>query len=226
MKADTKKPKTETEVLDPGKRTLNERAAEIDHRHGEVAKTARYALQHWFALGHELVGAKRQVREELGARKWLTWLKENTDVAPRTAQMAMRFAKYETELRKRLLDEKRDVALLSIRPADRILKSIERERNDGGAGESGHDEDQADGEGDAGHEDNPDDGGAEVDDGASGTGYDEPDKRQFEAICRAYEDADELAREAFHDRLQEVYGLEVRPVTQSAEKADSKPAPA
>jgi hypothetical protein len=214
----------QAELLDPGKPSLHERAAEIDRKYGRVAKTMQCALQRWIALGHELIAAQRQVRKEQGPKQWLKWLEENTDVKERTSQQAIGFAKRENELRQHLRGQNRDVADLSIHQASQILKRADKAREaEGGNGDP--------------NDDNPDPendkikgNGADADgeDGNGDEDEDDPDARQFEALREAYEDADELVREEFHEHLKEVYGLEVRPVQdqQQPEQPDDSAAAA
>jgi hypothetical protein len=52
------------------------------------------------------------------------------------------------------------------------------------------------------------------DDGTSDDNLDDDEDdlnaKQFGTLCRAYENADEIARKKFHEHLKEIYGLEVR----------------
>ena len=123
----------QVEFIEPDKMTLLERATEIDRKHRQVEKTAQNAVTRWIALGHELVAAKKQVREELGRGKWLVWRAENTEVSERTAQMAVDFAKHETQLNEWLREENRNVADLSIRDASQIIRLAKKASDqDGG----------------------------------------------------------------------------------------------
>ena len=123
----------QVEIIEPDKMTLLKRAAEIDRKHRRVEKTAQNAVTRWIALGHELVAAKKQVREELGRGKWLVWRAENTEVSERTAQMAVDFAKHETQLNEWLREENRNVADLSIRDASQIIRLAKKASDqDGG----------------------------------------------------------------------------------------------
>ena len=111
----------EGEIIEPGAMTLEERAAKINRQHHRVVRTAEIAVVRWIALGHGLAATKKQVRKELGPGKWLDWLEVNTDVSERTAQMAIDFAKHETQLTDWLQEKNRNVADMSIRQSSRIV---------------------------------------------------------------------------------------------------------
>ena len=184
--------------------TLIERAAEIDRKHHRVVRTMEIAVVRWIALGHGLAAAKKQVREELGPRKWLIWLAENTDVSERTAQIEVGFAKHETQLNEWLRGKNRNVADLSIRDANQIISGIKKAN--GGNG-SGADPDE---DGDDPDSDNDDD---DKDNG-------NPDEKQFDALQEAYEEASLEVRDRFHQHLEKIYDLEVRPVKKKRKRQE------
>ncbi len=210
----------QVEVIEPDKMTLLERAAEIARKHRRVEKTAQMAVVRWIALGHELVAAKKQVRDDLGPKQWMDWLEANTDVSVRTAEKAMEFAKHETQLNVSLQGENRNVANLSIRQASRIVSEIKKAKSgngSGGDGNNGGGDQDPNGDGTNGNGVNGD--GANGD-GANGDGAngnddpeeDDPDDKQFEVLKEAYEEANLEVRDRFHHHLEKFYGLEVRPV--------------
>jgi hypothetical protein len=193
-----------TEVLDPGHPNLMERASEIDRKHERLVRSMKGALLRWIALGHELVAAKKQVREDIGPRQWETWLAENTEVAERTAQVAMRFANRETELRERLEAKSATVAVFTVREADYILRKTSPPKDEG--------DDDPD----------PDEDGDDPDPDSDDPNEDDPDDKQFEVLREAYEEASAAARDRFHQHLEEIYGLKVRSVKKKQqEQADN-----
>lgn len=250
-------PDAQTEVLTPTQPNLLERADEIDRRHRKFIGVTATALQTLMDLGDELDATKVQVEKEVGRGKWLSWLAENTDVPERTAQLAIEFSQRKEELEQKLKRASATVADLSIREAKRILgprpkpghktKKVsdgkgatqqiehngETETDDNDCNDNQVDnEDGVEANEDTNEvsdvdDDNASDFDGDGDDNLDGD-EDDLDAKQFEALCQAYAEADELARQMFHEYLEEIYGLKVRPVRdrQQPEQMDDNSATA
>lgn len=93
-----------------GSNSLADLAVRIDASHCEVVAAAESTLTHAMAAGDMLLEAKAKV----GHGGWLSWLKENTSVPPRTASHYMRLAKRRDEIGK-------DVADLTVTDALTLL---------------------------------------------------------------------------------------------------------
>ena len=75
--------------------SLADLAARINAEHAEAVRSFRAPMEHGIKAGHLLIEAKEQLKHG----EWLPWLEEHCAVNPRTAQLYMRLASNEEQIR-------------------------------------------------------------------------------------------------------------------------------
>jgi hypothetical protein len=99
-------------------------AADINREHREFIKAAQSAVTRSIACGEFLIEAKAKVEAEKGPRGyWLRWLRENTILADRTAQVHMHHARNKLRLEEMARSQGATIAELTMNQATKMISS-------------------------------------------------------------------------------------------------------
>ena len=99
-------------------------AVKINTEHREFIKAAQNAVTRSIACGEYLIEAKAKVEAEKGPRGyWLRWLRENTILADRTAQVHMHHARNKLRLEEMARSQGATIAELTMNQATKMISS-------------------------------------------------------------------------------------------------------
>jgi hypothetical protein len=119
-------PDNKVTVLPPS--NLPALAVKINNEHREFIKAAQSAVTRSIACGEALIEAKVKVEAEQGPRGyWLRWLRENTILAERTAQIHMHHARHKLRLEELARSQGATIAELTMNQATKMISTAPKE---------------------------------------------------------------------------------------------------